>query len=178
MPLQLDFIIAVICLKIVCDSLPHNAVDSELLEMEQLSTEYRLRHWSIVRVSELIKFNRSEPFLPHSPEFDHKLLGLRKSALTQPYGSGQKKNVANLRKIPLQRLFRNSKMADTVDKGKKRKRYTDGSLMPSKKGATEKDRKFKISLQDGDRWAPIIGMQQRDLVGEFCASGDLNSNLI
>lgn len=69
-------------------------------------------------------------------------------------------------------------MADTVGKGKKRKRHTDGFLKPSKKAAIDEDRKFRISLQDGDRWAPIIGMQQRDLAGEFRASNDLNSNPI
>jgi DNA-directed RNA polymerase I subunit RPA49 len=50
-------------------------------------------------------------------------------------------------------------MADTVDKGKKRKGHTDGSSNPSKKVAIEENRKIKISLQDGDKWAPIIGMR-------------------
>jgi DNA-directed RNA polymerase I subunit RPA49 len=48
-------------------------------------------------------------------------------------------------------------MADTIDKGKKRKRRTDGSSKPSKKVAIEEDRKIKVSLQDGDKWAPVIG---------------------
>jgi hypothetical protein len=50
-------------------------------------------------------------------------------------------------------------MADSVDKGKKRKKHTDGSSRPSKKVAIEGDRKIKISLQAEDQWAPIIGMQ-------------------
>ena len=50
------------------------------------------------------------------------------------------------------------KMADAVEKGKKRKKNSDGSSRPSKKVITGDDRKVKISLQDGDRWAPIIGM--------------------
>jgi DNA-directed RNA polymerase I subunit RPA49 len=60
-------------------------------------------------------------------------------------------------------------MADTVDKGKKRKKHTDGSSQPSKKVAIEEDRNIKISLQNGDEWAPIIGMQhqRRGLYGSL-----------
>ena len=58
----------------------------------------------------------------------------------------------------LQLFSKYSKMADTVDKGKKRKRHTDDSSNPSKMVAIEEDRKIKISLQDGGKWAPIVGM--------------------
>jgi DNA-directed RNA polymerase I subunit RPA49 len=50
-------------------------------------------------------------------------------------------------------------MAGLVEKGKKRKKHTDGSLRPSKKVAVDGDRNIKISLQKEDKWAPIIGMQ-------------------
>lgn len=58
-----------------------------------------------------------------------------------------------------------SKMVDTVDKGKKRKKNSDGSSRPSKKVTIEGDRKVKISVQNGDQWAPIIGMADRTARG-------------
>ena len=57
-------------------------------------------------------------------------------------------------------------MTDAVNKSKKRKKNVDASTRPSKKVVIEDDRKIKISLLNGDQWAPIIGMQhtqQRDL---------------
>lgn len=49
-------------------------------------------------------------------------------------------------------------MADQIEKSKKRKKNADGSSRPSKKVAIEDDRNVKISLKDGDEWAPVIGM--------------------
>jgi hypothetical protein len=92
---------------------------------------------------------------------------VRCSGLGQPCGSGKKssKKSSTLEDLKTLQVFLQSrceisKMADTADKGKKRKRHTDGSSKPSKKVAIEEDRKIKISLQDGDEWAPIIGMQE------------------
>jgi DNA-directed RNA polymerase I subunit RPA49 len=50
-------------------------------------------------------------------------------------------------------------MADSVEKSKKRKRNADGSSKASKKVAIMEDRRIKISVQTGDEWVPIIGMQ-------------------
>lgn len=53
-------------------------------------------------------------------------------------------------------------MADKVDKSTKRKRHGQGSSKPSKKVAIEEDRIIKISQQDPDKWAPIIGKHSVD----------------
>jgi hypothetical protein len=53
---------------------------------------------------------------------------------------------------------KSSKMAEHIEKAKKRKRNTDGSLNPSKRVAIEEDKEVKISVQDADQWAPVIGM--------------------
>ena len=45
-----------------------------------------------------------------------------------------------------------------MEKSNKRKRNADGSSKPSKKVAIEQERNVKISLKDGDEWAPVIGM--------------------
>jgi DNA-directed RNA polymerase I subunit RPA49 len=49
-------------------------------------------------------------------------------------------------------------MGEKTDKNKKRKRDADGSSRSSKKVAIEEDRNIKISLQESDAWAPVIGM--------------------
>jgi hypothetical protein len=51
-----------------------------------------------------------------------------------------------------------SKMADKIEKAKKRKRSTDGSSKSSKRVAIEGDNQVKISVHEVDKWAPIIGM--------------------
>ena len=48
-------------------------------------------------------------------------------------------------------------MAPTADSGTKRKRQVDGSSKPSKRVAVENKQDVTISLQEGDKWAPIIG---------------------
>jgi DNA-directed RNA polymerase I subunit RPA49 len=48
-------------------------------------------------------------------------------------------------------------MAEKVDKGVKRKRNTQGFSKPSKKVAIEDERKVEISLQEAEKWSPIIG---------------------
>ena len=50
-----------------------------------------------------------------------------------------------------------SKMADKIDKGVKRKRHESKTFRPSKKVAIEDDRKIKISFQEAEKWAPIVG---------------------
>lgn len=50
-----------------------------------------------------------------------------------------------------------SKMADKIDKGVKRKRHESKTFKPSKKVAIEDDRKIKISFQEAEKWAPIVG---------------------
>lgn len=49
-------------------------------------------------------------------------------------------------------------MAPTADSGKKRKRQADGLAKPSKRVAVEDRQDVKVRLQEGDKWAPIIGM--------------------
>jgi DNA-directed RNA polymerase I subunit RPA49 len=48
-------------------------------------------------------------------------------------------------------------MADKIEKVKKRKRNTDGTSKPSKRVAIEGDKQISVSLQTGDKWAPVIG---------------------
>jgi hypothetical protein len=50
------------------------------------------------------------------------------------------------------------KMADKADKGKKRKRITDGTSKPSKRLALDADKQVKISHHEAETWAPVIGM--------------------
>jgi DNA-directed RNA polymerase I subunit RPA49 len=49
-------------------------------------------------------------------------------------------------------------MAEKVNKGKKRKRHTDGSSKPSKKVAIEQDQNIKVAFHEPEKWAPVIGM--------------------
>jgi DNA-directed RNA polymerase I subunit RPA49 len=49
-------------------------------------------------------------------------------------------------------------MADKADKGKKRKRNTDGTSKPSKRLALDADKQVKISHHEAEKWAPVIGM--------------------
>ena len=49
------------------------------------------------------------------------------------------------------------KMADKIDKGVKRKRLESKLSKTSKKVAIEDDRKIKISFQEAEKWAPIVG---------------------
>ena len=49
-------------------------------------------------------------------------------------------------------------MADKVEKAKKRKRPADGSSKPSKRVAIDNDKQVHVTLQQADKWAPIIGM--------------------
>ena len=49
-------------------------------------------------------------------------------------------------------------MVDKADKGKKRKRNTDGISKPSKRVALDADKQVKISHHEADIWAPVIGM--------------------
>lgn len=47
-------------------------------------------------------------------------------------------------------------MADKVDKGKKRKRHTDGSSKPSKKVSIEDTQNIKVSFREPEKWTPVI----------------------
>jgi hypothetical protein len=49
-------------------------------------------------------------------------------------------------------------MADRTEKEKNRKRHQDGSSKSSKRVAIEGDKPVKISLQEADEWAPVIGL--------------------
>jgi len=62
----------------------------------------------------------------------------------------------------IQESYRRSKftgkMAEKIDKAKKRKRKSEDSSKPSKKVAIERTRSIQISMPETDKWAPIIGM--------------------
>lgn len=48
-------------------------------------------------------------------------------------------------------------MSDKTEKVKKRKRQADGTSKPSKRVAIDEDKQIKITLQETEKWAPVVG---------------------